>query len=66
MPDTPAPRGAAGGDLYQRYMAAYDAHHDHPRTCPNCPGRPCAAADRLRESFERLQEAYLTWQRDQR
>ncbi|MER6058905.1 hypothetical protein [Streptomyces albidoflavus] len=64
MPGTPARRGAADGDLYQRYMAAHDAHRDHPRTCPDCPGRPCAAADRLLESFERLQEAYLTWQRD--
>ncbi|MDH6193163.1 hypothetical protein M2168_006281 [Streptomyces sp. CZ24] len=32
MPGTPARRGAADGDLYQRYMAAYDAHPDHPRT----------------------------------
>ncbi|MFI2673195.1 hypothetical protein ACH5AU_27205 [Streptomyces albidoflavus] len=47
-------------------MAAYDAHRDHSRTCPDCPGRPCAAGARLMESFERLQEAYLTWQRDRR
>ncbi|RZE30780.1 hypothetical protein C0Q91_31050 [Streptomyces albidoflavus] len=66
MPDTPARRGAAGDDLYQRYMAAYDTHRDHPRTCPPCPGRPCAAGDRLLGSFERLQEAYLAWQRDRR
>ncbi|MEV6190345.1 hypothetical protein [Streptomyces albidoflavus] len=47
-------------------MAAYDTHRDHPRTCPHCPGRPCAAGDRLLGSFERLQEAYLAWQRDRR
>ncbi|MEW2709078.1 hypothetical protein AB0948_29375 [Streptomyces koyangensis] len=66
MPDTPARRGAAGGDLYQRYMAAYDTHRAHPRTCPDCPSRPCAAGARFQESFDRLQEAYLTQQRNQR
>ncbi|MEU2564844.1 hypothetical protein ABZ626_36765 [Streptomyces longispororuber] len=55
----PTPRD----DLYARYMAARAALREHGETCTQCsPDARCEAGRRLYESFERLQDAYLTRQ----
>ncbi|MFH8698991.1 hypothetical protein [Streptomyces chartreusis] len=47
-------------DLYDRYMKADSAHRAHGETCTRCsPDARCSEGQRLRESFERLQDAYL-------
>lgn len=54
-------------DLYLRYMAAFKAATAHQGGCTTCQNdRPCAAGQRLYESFARLQDAYVTRQRNRR
>jgi predicted aldo/keto reductase-like oxidoreductase len=54
-------------DLYTRYMKAYQANEQHKRSCTRCnPDAPCPAGAPLAERFARLQDAYLTRQREQR
>jgi hypothetical protein len=46
--------------MYDRYMAADRAHREHEGQCTNCsPESRCPEGQRLRESFERLQDAHL-------
>jgi hypothetical protein len=48
-------------DLHTRYMKADAACRAHSETCTRCsPDARCEAGQRLEESFERLQDAYLT------
>ncbi|WP_198655467.1 hypothetical protein [Streptomyces geranii] len=48
-------------DLHARYMKADAARRAHSRTCTGCsPDARCEVGRRLEESFERLQDAYLT------
>lgn len=50
-------------DLHRRYMRAAAAYQGHAKECPRCtrdhPGPKCAVGKRLRESADRLQDAYL-------
>ncbi|MEU6885589.1 hypothetical protein ABZ918_10325 [Streptomyces viridosporus] len=53
--------------LYDRYMAAARAHREHEQQCTSCaPGARCDTGRRLYESLARLQDAYLTRQKQQR
>ncbi|MEF3117572.1 hypothetical protein [Streptomyces chrestomyceticus] len=53
--------------LYDRYMQAAAAHRAHGETCTRCsPDARCDTGRRLHESFTRLQDAYLRWQKQQR
>ncbi|MDX3129633.1 hypothetical protein PV367_07440 [Streptomyces europaeiscabiei] len=53
--------------LYDRYMKAGAANRAHGETCTRCsPDARCADGQRLYESFERLQDAYLAQQKETR
>ncbi|MDX3208444.1 hypothetical protein [Streptomyces scabiei] len=53
--------------LYDRYMKASAAHRAHGETCTRCsPDARCDTGQRLCESFERLQDAYLAKQKQTR
>ncbi|MGY4966765.1 hypothetical protein [Streptomyces sp. 900105245] len=47
--------------LYQRYQSADRAYQAHADSCGCCTRDipECAGGKRLRETFERLQDAYL-------
>ncbi|MGA5220929.1 hypothetical protein ACPCAE_33335 [Streptomyces cinereoruber] len=48
------------GDLYRRYMAAFDAAQRHVRTCEACqPGQACTTGAPLDERLTRLQAAWI-------
>ncbi|GAA2523831.1 hypothetical protein [Streptomyces longisporus] len=50
--------------LHDRYMKADAAHRAHGETCTRCsPDARCPEGQRLYESFERLQDAYLSQQK---
>ncbi|MFE9360347.1 hypothetical protein ACFYPB_40620 [Streptomyces olivaceoviridis] len=54
-------------DLYDRYMKTAAAHRAHGETCTRCsPDARCAVGRRLYESLSRLQDAYLTKQKQRR
>lgn len=55
------------GDLYDRYQSANTAHRNHRAACSACTDTErCPTGQRLFETFARLQDAYLTRQRQQR
>ncbi|OKJ74404.1 hypothetical protein AMK32_36090 [Streptomyces sp. CB01883] len=55
-------------DLHRRYQAAHLAYQAHADACQGCTRDTpnCQDGQRLRESFTRLQDAYLTRQRSKR
>ncbi|NUK11172.1 hypothetical protein HRW18_24975 [Streptomyces lunaelactis] len=64
----PAPNGTlVPDDLYERYMTAHRALAAHRTGCTACRSRQtCQPAQRLVESFTRLQDAYLARQKQKR
>ncbi|WP_314223599.1 hypothetical protein [Streptomyces zaehneri] len=53
--------------LYDRYMKAAAANRAHGETCTGCsPDARCGTGQRLSESLERLQDAYLARQKKTR
>ena len=50
--------------LHDRYMKADSARRAHGETCTRCStDARCVDGQRLQESFERLQDAYLAHQK---
>ncbi|MDX3697333.1 hypothetical protein [Streptomyces europaeiscabiei] len=53
--------------LLVRYQGAHEEHRSHRGLCIACTDTErCPQGQRLFESFSRLQDAYLNWQREQR
>ncbi len=54
-------------DLFQRYMKAFRASNAHTDGCAACQnGQSCRTGAPLHERFARLQDAYVTRQRNRR
>lgn len=54
-------------NLHGRYQAAHTAYREHRTRCTNCTDTSrCPDGQRLYESFERLQDAYLAQQKQKR
>jgi hypothetical protein len=50
--------------LYQRYLAAAQAHREHSSTCTQCTDTArCPEGEAVYAQFARLQDDYITRQR---